>query len=155
MQKIAVFAGSFDPITLGHVDIIQRSIPLFDKIIVAIGQNSRKKYFFPLEKRQLFIDTLFKAEPKVVVDTYEGLTVDYCKRMKANYLLRGIRSGIDFEYEKTIAQLNKSMNPTTETILLVSDPQYSYVSSTIVREILLNKGDVSKFLPSAVVELIR
>lgn len=154
MQKIAVFAGSFDPITLGHVDIIQRAIPLFDKIIVAIGQNSRKKYFFSLEKRQLFIDTLFKAEPKVVVDTYEGLTVDYCKRMKANYLLRGIRSGIDFEYEKTIAQLNKSMNPTTETILLVSDPQYSYVSSTIVREILLNKGDVSKFLPSAVVELI-
>ena len=155
MSKIAVFPGSFDPITLGHVDVVQRSLPLFDKIIVAIGQNSQKSGLFPIEERKAWIEQLFPNEPKLEVTTYEGLTVNFCKAVKANYIVRGIRSAADFEYEKTIAHLNHAMAEDIETFLIISRPEYSSISSTIVREILRGKGDVSPFVPGLVVEGIK
>ncbi|MBL7790484.1 MAG: pantetheine-phosphate adenylyltransferase [Chitinophagales bacterium] len=150
-MKIAVFPGSFDPITIGHVDIVKRSIPLFDKIIVAIGVNTQKKYLFTLDLRKDWIQKVFKDCPTVEVSHYNGLTINYCKEIGAEYLLRGIRSASDFEYEKTIAHLNHSMESGIETILMLSPPEYSSISSTIVREIILGKGDVSKFVPREIV----
>jgi pantetheine-phosphate adenylyltransferase len=149
--KIAVFPGSFDPITIGHVDIVKRSIPLFDKIIVAIGVNTQKKYLFSLEQRTEWIKDVFKDYPSIEVSSYNGLTINYCKEIGAQYLLRGIRSASDFEYEKTIAHLNHTMESEIETILMLSPPEYSSISSTIVREIILGKGDVSKFVPKEIV----
>jgi pantetheine-phosphate adenylyltransferase len=149
-MKIAVFPGSFDPITVGHVDIVRRCIPLFDKIIIAVGVNSQKKYLFPLEKRMEWMHTVFENESKIEVSSYQGLTINYCKEVSANYILRGIRSAADFEYEKTIAHLNHTMNIDIETILILSPPEYSSISSTIVREIILGKGDVSKFVPQEI-----
>ncbi|MCE2962035.1 MAG: pantetheine-phosphate adenylyltransferase [Chitinophagales bacterium] len=151
-MKIAVFPGSFDPITIGHVDIVKRSIPLFDKIIIAIGVNTQKKYLFSLEQRTQWIKEVFKNYPTIEVSSYMGLTINYCKEIGADYLLRGIRSASDFEYEKTIAHLNHSMESGIETILMLSPPEYSSISSTIVREIILGKGDVSKFVPKEIVE---
>lgn len=153
-MKIAVFPGSFDPITIGHVDIVKRSIPLFDKIIVAIGVNTQKKYLFPLEKRMAWIQDVFKNYPTVEVTSYQGLTINYCKKINAQYILRGIRSAADFEYEKTIAHLNHSMEVNIETILMLSPPEYSSISSTIVREIILGQGDVSKFIPKEILSSI-
>lgn len=150
-MKIAVFPGSFDPITIGHVDIVKRSIPLFDKIIVAIGVNTQKKYLFSLEQRTEWIKDVFKDYPSIEVSSYNGLTINYCKEIGAQYLLRGIRSASDFEYEKTIAHLNHTMESEIETILMLSPPEYSSISSTIVREIILGKGDVSKFVPKEIV----
>lgn len=150
-MKIAVFPGSFDPITIGHVDIVKRSIPLFDKIIVAIGVNTQKKYLFSLEKRTEWIKEVFKDYPTIEVSSYIGLTINYCKEIGAQYLLRGIRSASDFEYEKTIAHLNHTMESEIETILMLSASEYSSISSTIVREIILGKGDVSKFVPIEIV----
>jgi pantetheine-phosphate adenylyltransferase len=150
--KIAVFPGSFDPITIGHVDIVKRSIPLFDKIIVAIGVNTQKKYLFSLEQRTEWIKDVFKDYPTIEVSSYNGLTINYCKEIGAQYLLRGIRSASDFEYEKTIAHLNHTMESQIETILMLSPPEYSSISSTIVREIILGKGDVSKFVPKEIVK---
>ncbi len=147
MKKIAVFPGSFDPITKGHVDIVLRALPLFDQIIIAIGSNSQKHSLFSLEERMRWIDEVFKNEPKVTAESYEGLTVNFCEKKKANYLLRGIRSAADFEYEKTIAHLNHDMLPDVETILILSRPELSSISSTIVREIIRGKGKVAKFLP--------
>ncbi len=149
-MKIAVFPGSFDPITIGHVDIVKRSIPLFDKIIIAIGVNTQKKYLFKLEQRKKWIQDVFKEYPSIEVSNYEGLTINYCKSIGAQYLLRGIRSASDFEYEKTIAHLNHTMNADIETILMLSPPEYSSISSTIVREIILGKGDVSQFVPNEI-----
>lgn len=149
-MKIAVFPGSFDPITVGHVDIVRRCIPLFDKIIIAVGVNSQKKYLFPLEKRMEWMHKVFENESKIEVSSYQGLTINYCKEVSANYILRGIRSAADFEYEKTIAHLNHTMNLDIETILILSPPEYSSISSTIVREIILGKGDVSKFVPQEI-----
>lgn len=151
-MKIAVFPGSFDPITIGHVDIVKRSIPLFDKIIIAIGVNTQKKYLFSLEQRTQWITEVFKDYPTIEVSSYTGLTINYCKEIGADYLLRGIRSASDFEYEKTIAHLNHSMESGIETILMLSPPEYSSISSTIVREIILGKGDVSKFVPKEIAE---
>jgi pantetheine-phosphate adenylyltransferase len=153
--KIAVFPGSFDPITIGHVDIVKRSIPLFDKIIVAIGVNTQKKYLFPIEKRIAWILDVFKDYPSIEIANYEGLTINYCKEIGAQYLLRGIRSASDFEYEKTIAHLNHTMDAQVETILMLSPPEYSSISSTIVREIIMGKGDVSKFVPKEIVDTMR
>lgn len=152
MKKIAVFPGSFDPITTGHVDILERALPLFDEIIIAIGVNSKKKYLFSLDQRLQFIQTLFEQENKITVDTYKGLTVEYCKRQKAHYLLRGVRSITDFEFEKTIAQLNKTLWHEVETICLICQPAYSHISSSIVREILINGGDPSPFVPHEIIE---
>ncbi len=151
MQKTAVFPGSFDPITKGHFDIINRALPLFDKVIIAIGHNSQKQNYFPLEKRCQWIKELFKNESKIEVKVYEGLTVDFCKEVNAKYIIRGLRTSADFEFERGIAQMNKSMNPDLDTTFFVSDPSYSHITSTIVREILRNGGDVSQFVPEGIV----
>jgi pantetheine-phosphate adenylyltransferase len=149
-EKIAVFPGSFDPITIGHVNIVRRAVPLFDKIIIALGNNTSKKYYFTLEQRQKWIREIFKDLAQVEVTAYQGLTVSFVNKVKAQYILRGIRNAADFDYEKTIAQLNKSMDPDLETICIISDPEMTHISSTIVREIMINGGDVSKFVPSEV-----
>lgn len=151
MTKIAVFPGSFDPITIGHVDIVKRALPLFDKIVVAIGNNSSKNYLIPLEQRAAHITKVFKNDPKVETSTYEGLTINFCKKIGAQYILRGIRNSADFEYEKTIAHLNNAMEEEVETILILSKPELGSISSTIVREIIKGKGKISKFVPETIV----
>jgi pantetheine-phosphate adenylyltransferase len=155
MKKIAVFPGSFDPLTIGHVDVVERALPLFDELIIAIGVNTQKKYLFPLEQRIAWIEKVFSAHPKVSVEHYNGLTINYCKKRGANYILRGIRSAADFDYEKTIAHLNSTMAPEVETLLILAKPALSSVSSTIVREIIIGEGDISKFIPEEIVSSIR
>ena len=147
MKRIAVFPGSFDPITKGHEDIILRSVALFDEIIVAIGTNSSKKYYFDLEKRLEMIRFTFRNHPSVKVETYSGLTVDYCKTVGANYLLRGLRTSADFEFERSIAHINQAMHPDIDTVFLLSLQEYSAINSTIVRDIVINGGDASRFVP--------
>jgi pantetheine-phosphate adenylyltransferase len=146
-MKIALFPGSFDPITIAHVDILKRALPLFDRIVVGIGLNSAKQNFLSGEKREEMVRTIFAENTNVDVQLYEGLTVDFCRKINAKYMVRGIRSSSDFEYERAIAQINQTMMPEVETILLLSKPEYSAISSTIVRDILRNKGDVSPFVP--------
>lgn len=146
-MKIALFPGSFDPITIAHVDILKRSLPLFDKIVVGIGLNSSKQNFLSAEKREEIVKSIFVNDSNVEVQLYQGLTIDFCKKINATYMVRGIRSAADFEYERAIAQINKSMMPEVETIILLSRPEYSAISSTIVRDILRNNGDVSQFVP--------
>lgn len=146
-MKIAIFPGSFDPITSGHVDLVQRALPIFDKIIVAIGVNSQKKSLFSLEQRQDWIRAVFAHEPKVEVDTFENLTANYCRKVEADWILRGLRNASDFDYEKTISQLNFIVGNGVETFFLISQPQFSHISSTIVREIIKGGGDASPFLP--------
>lgn len=150
MNRIALFPGSFDPITLGHVDIIQRALPLFDEIIVAVGTNSAKKYMFSLEERVQWIHETFMGEPKIRVVTYEGLTVDFAKEVGVNFLLRGLRNPADFEFEKAIAQANRQLVPNLETIFLLTSARYAYISSSIVREVYHHGGDFSHFVPSTV-----
>ena len=150
MEKIAVFPGSFDPFTIGHESIIKRSLVLFDKIIVAIGYNVKKEGFLPLHLRRKWIDLIFKDEPRITVDTYTSLTVDYCKQVNAGYILRGLRTAADFEYERAIGQMNKAMFPEIETVFLLTAPEYSAVNSTIVRDILRHGGNASIFLPNGV-----
>ena len=147
MKKIAVFPGSFDPVTIGHVDIIERALPLFDELIIALGTNSQKRYLFNLEQRVEMVNKVFANEPKVRIDNYTGLTIEYCKNANASFILRGIRSSADFEFEKTIGQLNKTLAPDLESVFLISRPQFTHVSSSIVREIIVNKGDASIFMP--------
>ena len=148
-MKKAVFPGSFDPITLGHVDIINRGLELFDEIIIAIGVNADKKYFFQLEQRKDFIAKLFAYEVKIKVITYEGLTADLCQREGAQFILRGLRNTTDFEFEKAIAQTNYRLQE-IETILLFSKPEHAFISSTIVRDVMRNKGDYSFMVPNTV-----
>jgi len=150
-KRIAVFPGSFDPITIGHVDIIKRTIPLFDEIIIAIGVHIQKKYMFSLEQRKEWISKIFSDYSSVSVEDYTGLTVEFCKKMKANFIIRGLRNSVDFEYEKTIAQANNSLHSSLETILILTKPELSFVSSSIVREIIKNGGDADQFLPVEVV----
>ena len=154
MQKICLFPGTFDPITLGHVDIIKRAVPLFDKIIVAVGINAGKAPMFTPEQRQHWIEEIFKGEPKISAAVYEGLTVDYCRKVGVNYILRGIRYVSDFEYEKTIADANRTLDPNIETFFLTCEPKYTSVASTIVRDIIRNKGNASLFLPDIVANAI-
>jgi pantetheine-phosphate adenylyltransferase len=149
MEKIAVFPGSFDPITLGHYDLIKRSIPLFDKIIVAIGVNAEKKYMFSLEDRKRFIEESFADEPSISVVTYEGLTIDLCKKMKAKFILRGLRNPADFEFEKAIAHTNRKLSK-IETVFLLTAANTSYISSSIVRDVLRNGGEYQLLVPPAV-----
>lgn len=149
-MKIAVFPGSFDPITTGHVDLVKRALPLFDKIVVAVGVNTQKKYLFPLETRLGWLGKVFADEPKVEVDSFENLTAHYCQKIGARYLLRGLRNASDFDYEKTISQLNDIVGDGLETIFLISRPEYSHISSTIVREIIKGGGDASPFIPSVI-----
>ncbi len=150
-MKIAVFPGSFDPITTGHVDLVRRSLDLFDQVIVAVGINSQKKYLFPLEQRLAWLEKVFANEDRVKIDSYEGLTAHYCNKVDAQYLLRGLRNASDFDYEKTISQLNTIVGNGIETVFLISRPEYSHISSTIVREIIKGKGDASSFLPPEIV----
>ena len=154
MKKICVFPGTFDPLTLGHVDIIQRALPLFDQIVVAIGINANKSPMFSSEQRQLWIEDIFKEEEKVSAAVFEGLTVNYCRKIGARYILRGIRYVSDFEYEKTIADANRTLDPDIETFFLTCEPKYTSVASTIVRDIIRNGGDASLFLPEIVSDSI-
>ncbi len=149
MEKIAVFPGSFDPFTIGHEDIVRRALPLFERIYIAIGTNSTKESFFSLEQRMTWINEVFEKNPKIIVEEYKGLTIDFCKKIGAKYLLRGLRTAPDFEYERAIAQLNRSLNPEIETIFLISAPEHSAISSSIVREIIKHGGDASKFLANS------
>ncbi len=150
MQKVAVFPGSFDPFTIGHENIIFRALDLFDKIIIAIGIHSTKQPLLKIETRVEMVSQVFKLFEQVSVDSFEGLTVDYCRKVKATYILRGIRTSADFEYERAIAQINKKMLPTVESIFLLTSPEYTPVNSTIIRDIIRNGGDASQFLPSGI-----
>jgi len=145
MEKIAVFPGSFDPITVGHVDIVMRALPFFDKIIVAVGVNDQKKTLFPLPDRLKWLDQVFRDEPKIEIGSFENLTAHYCSRIGAKYLIRGLRNASDFDYEKTISQLNHIVGNGLETIFLISQPAFSHISSTIVREIIKGGGDAISF----------
>lgn len=150
MERICLFPGTFDPMTLGHVDIIKRSVPLFDKLIIAIGVNANKTPMFTVEQRTEWIQEIFKDYPTVSVTNYTGLTINYCKQIGANYMMRGIRYIADFEYEKAIADMNRSLAPEIETIFLTCAPEYATVSSTIVRDVIRNGGDVSHFVPKEI-----
>ncbi|MFI5185210.1 MAG: pantetheine-phosphate adenylyltransferase [Chitinophagales bacterium] len=155
MQRICLFPGTFDPVTLGHVDIIDRAVPLFDKIIVGIGKNTTKAPMFSPEQRLKWIKEIYKNEPHVDGAIYEGLTINFCKKINARFILRGIRYVSDFEYEKTIADANRTLDKSIETIFLTGEPKYTSVASTIVRDIILNGGDASHFLPDIVFNSIK
>ncbi len=150
MSRVAVFPGSFDPITNGHVDIIERALPLFDKIIIAVGENATKNYMFSLEQRVKFIKDEFQSEPTIDVVTYSGLTVDFALDSGAAFMLRGIRNPADFEFEKSIAQANRQMVPSLETVFLLTSARYAYISSSIVRDVIRNNGDYTQFVPDSV-----
>jgi pantetheine-phosphate adenylyltransferase len=151
MKKIAVFPGSFDPFTIGHEAIIRRAMSLFDEIIIAVGANALKKNFYSLETRKQMISKVFENDSNVKVDHYEGLTVDYCRKMGAGYLLRGLRTAADFEFERAIGQVNKAMAPGIESVFLLTVPEHSFINSTIVRDIIKSGGDASRFVPSAII----
>jgi len=153
-MKIAVFPGTFDPITLGHIDIIERGLQIFDKIYIAVGVNPKKSTFFPLEKRIEWLNSLFENNHQIIVESYTGLTVDFCKAVNANFVLRGLRSFEDFEYEKRIAYVNKELMPNLESVFLFSAVNYGNVSSSLVREVLSCGGNINGFVPKKVVEEI-
>lgn len=150
MKKIAVFPGSFDPVTKGHENIVLRGRELFDEIIVAVGVNTSKQGLFDLDKRMRWLEKTFEGVANVRVDSYTGLTMDYCKKQGAQFLLRGIRNNGDFEYEKTIAQMTKYMDPNLETVILFTDPEFAAINSTVVREIIKNNGKVDRFVPDGI-----
>jgi len=150
-MRRAIFPGSFDPITLGHVDIINRALPLFDEIIIAIGINIEKKYMFTLEERVKFIKENYSNEPKIKVETYTGLTIDVCEKFNVDFILRGLRNPADFEFEKAIAQTNRKMS-TIETVFLLTSADTSFISSSIVRDIIRNGGNVKGFVPKSVLQ---
>ena len=153
-KKIAVFPGSFDPITLGHGAIVSKAYDLFDEIIVAIGENSSKKHYFSLEERKRHLEAVFAGQDKVKVSSYSGLTVDYCQSVGATYIIRGLRDGKDFEYEKSIAIMNSQLKNGVESMFFMTDAEFSAINSYIVRDILKHGGDASAFLPKQVLELL-
>ncbi len=153
MKRKAVFPGSFDPITLGHTDIINRALPLFDELIIAIGININKKYMFDIEMRQKMIEEVYKKNPKIKVITYTGLTVDLCHKNNYPFILRGLRNPADFEFEKAIAQTNRKIG-NVETVFLLTGPETSYISSSIVRDIYKNGGDISQLVPKEILKLL-
>lgn len=155
MSRICLFPGTFDPVTLGHVDIIDRALPLFDKIVVGIGLNSAKAPMFTPEQRLNWIKELYQHDARVEGAIYEGLTVDFCRSIGAHFILRGIRYVSDFEYEKTIADANRTLDRSIETIFLTGEPKYTSVASTIVRDIIRNGGDATPFLPERVANSIK
>jgi pantetheine-phosphate adenylyltransferase len=154
-MRLCLFPGTFDPVTLGHVDIINRAVPLFDKIIVGIGLNTSKAPMFSAEQRLQWVKEIYKDEERVEGAIYEGLTVDFCRKISARFILRGIRYVSDFEYEKTIADANRTLDKSIETIFLTGEPKYTSVASTIVRDIIKNGGDASLFLPEVVSRSLR
>ena len=150
MKKIAVFPGSFDPFTIGHEAIVRRALILFDEIIIAVGANALKKNYYSLSTRKEMINLVFKDEPRVKISHYEGLTVDYCSRNNIGFLLRGLRTAADFEFERAIAQVNKVLAPDIESVFLLTVPEHSNINSTIVRDIIRSGGDASVFIPAAI-----
>jgi pantetheine-phosphate adenylyltransferase len=150
MKNIAVFPGSFDPITRGHESIIRRALPLFDKIIIAVGENPDKQTYFPLDRRIHWLEKIFSGENRIEIQKYSGLTVDFCKTVNADYILRGLRTSADFEFERTIGQVNKVLDAGIETVFLLTNPEYAALSSSVVREILRNGGEAGMFVPEEV-----
>lgn len=151
MQRICLFPGTFDPITNGHVDIIKRAAPLFDKLIIGIGSNAAKEPMFSVAQRCQWISEIFKTDSRIQATGYSGLTIDYCKEVGAQYILRGIRYVSDFEYEKAIADMNRMLSPGIETLFLTCAPEFSTISSTLVRDVIRNKGNVGLFVPKEVI----
>lgn len=149
-SKIAVLPGSYDPITIGHFEIVKKAMPLFDKIIIAIGVNSQKKNLFSLEQRLEWLERTFEDMPNVEIHQFKGLTANFCKEVNASHIVRGLRNASDFDYERIISQLNFTLGKGLETVFFISEPQYSHISSTIVREIIRGGGDVSPFVPEAI-----
>ncbi len=150
MQRICLFPGTFDPVTLGHIDIIDRALPLFDKIIVGIGINTTKSPMYSVEKRMAWVNEIYKNDSRVICEPYEGLTIHYCQKIGARFILRGIRYVSDFEYEKTIADANRTLDKNIETVFLTGEPKFSSVASTIVRDIIKNGGNAAPFLHDVV-----
>jgi pantetheine-phosphate adenylyltransferase len=150
MSKIAIFPGSFSPFTIGHQSVVDKALPLFDKIVISIGINSEKTQYFSIDKRMQWIKDVYNNNPKIEVKRYKGLTVDFCKKENANYILRGLRDSHDFKFEKNIAHMNKELNPNIETIFIITPPKISHISSSIIHDIIRNGGDVSKFIPKEI-----
>lgn len=150
MQRICLFPGTFDPITKGHVDVIERAVSLFDKLVIGIGSNASKKPMFSVDQRKKWIEDVFKRDPRIEVHGYTGLTIDYCRKIDAHYILRGIRYVSDFEYEKAIADMNRMLAPEIETLFLTCSPEFSTISSTLVRDVIRNNGNVRLFVPDEV-----
>ena len=150
MKRVAVFPGSFDPFTIGHEAIARRALSLFDEIIIALGANALKKNFYSLDTRKEMINKIFSDEPRIRVDHYEGLTVDFCIKINAGYLLRGLRTSADFEFERAIAQVNRVLAPSVESVFLLTVPEHSHINSSIVRDIIRSGGDASMFVPSSI-----
>jgi len=150
MKRVAVFPGSFDPFTIGHEAIARRALSLFDEIIIALGANALKKNFYSLDTRKEMINKIFSDEPRIRVDHYEGLTVDFCIKINAGYLLRGLRTSADFEFERAIAQVNRVLAPSVESVFLLTVPEHSHINSSIVRDIIRSGGDASIFLPTSI-----
>ena len=150
MSKIAIFPGSFAPFSVGHQSIVDRALPLFDKIVIAIGINSEKNQYFSIEERLEWIKAVYGKNSKIEIKRYEGLTVDFCKKEKANYILRGLRDSHDFKFEKNIAQMNKELNTSIETIFIITPPELSHISSSLIRDIIQNGGDAQQFVPKEI-----
>ena len=150
MSKTAIFPGSFAPFSVGHQSIVERALPLFDKIVIAIGINSEKNQYFSVEERIQWIISVFAKNPKIEVKRYVGLTVDFCKKEKANYIIRGLRDSHDFKFEKNIAQMNKELNTNIETIFIITPPELSHISSSLIRDIIKNGGDAQQFVPKEI-----
>lgn len=150
MERIAVFPGSFDPITLGHVSIVERALSIFDKIIISVGVNSEKNNMFSLEQRIKWIQDVFVNEPKITVESYSGLTVEFCKEKNAQFILRGLRTSADFEFERSIGQINKKLEKNIETVFLLTETEHTPVSSSIVRDVIKNNGNISGMVPDVV-----
>lgn len=149
-MKRAVFPGSFDPFTLGHEDIIRRALPLFDEIVVAVGVNTDKKYMFSLERRKFFVNECYGNHPKIKINTYQGLTTDYCKQVNADFILRGLRNPADFEFEKAIAETNRNLSG-IETVFLLTSAKTAFISSSIVRDVYRHGGSIAGLVPESVV----
>ena len=150
MERVAIFPGSFDPFTIGHEALVHRALSLFDRVIVAVGYNAAKSGFFSLDARVEMIRKVFNNDPRVEVDCYQGLTVTYCEKKSVYFLIRGLRTAADFEFERAVGQANKAMDDKVETVFLLTAPEYSFVNSTIVRDILIHKGDASSFVPNSI-----
>jgi len=154
MSKTAVFPGSFDPITLGHESIVRRALPLFDQIIIAVGENSTKNNMFSVEERMKLLSLVFSDCPNVIIDKYVGLTVDYCRKVNSRFILRGLRTSADFEFERSIGQVNKLLYTDIENVFLLTLPEHTAINSSIVRDIIRHKGDISRFVPESILHLL-